>query len=257
MPNSSDRTSRWLALAIGNSRLHWAQFDGDRLQTTWDEPHRQPLVPELPEPLPLWIASVVPHQLQLWQTHPNARILTLENVPLQGVYPTLGIDRALAVWGAGMQWGFPILAIDAGTALTFTGVDDSRRLVGGAILPGLGLQLRSLAQNTADLPSIQLDRFLPPRWAMDTTSALQSGVLYVLLAGLRDFIETWQQQFPGSAIVLTGGDGSFLYETLLLQFPHLTDDLNFDPHLLFWGMQNIVMGNGEWGIGDEQLATSP
>jgi type III pantothenate kinase len=200
-------------------------------------------VSELPEPLPLWIASVVPHQLQCWQTYPNARILTLENVPLQGVYPTLGIDRALAVWGAGTRLGFPVLAIDAGTALTFTGVDAARRLVGGAILPGLGLQLKTLAQNTADLPSIQIDRSLPPRWAMDTTSALQSGVLYVLLAGLRDFIETWQQQFPGSAIVLTGGDGKFLHEMLLLQFPHLTNHLNFDRHLIFWGMQNLVMGN--------------
>lgn len=246
MPNSSDRTSFWLALAIGNSRLHWAKFDDDRLQATWDEPHRQQSVQELPEPegVSLWIASVVPHQLQLWQTCPNVRILSLENVPIQGVYPTLGIDRALAVWGAGTQLGFPVLAIDAGTALTFTGVDEDRRLVGGAILPGLGLQLKTLTQNTANLPSIELDRSLPPRWAIDTTSALKSGVLYVLLAGLRDFIETWQQQFPGSSIVLTGGDGKLLHEALLLQFPHLADRLNFDPHLIFWGMRNLVMGNG-------------
>jgi type III pantothenate kinase len=241
--NSSDRNSLWLALAIGNSRLHWAKFDNNRLQTAWDEPHRQQPVRELPQAEPLWIASVVPHQLQLWQTYPHTRILTLENVPIQGVYPTLGIDRALAVWGAGTRLGFPILAIDAGTALTFTGVDADRRLVGGAILPGLGLQLKTLTQNTADLPPVQLDRSLPPRWAMDTTSALKSGVLYVLLAGLRDFIETWQQQFPGSEIVLTGGDGKLLHDTLLLQFPHLANYLNFDPHLIFWGMRNLVIGN--------------
>ncbi|MGB3557453.1 MAG: pantothenate kinase [Geitlerinemataceae cyanobacterium] len=244
MPNSIDRTFLWLALAIGNSRLHWAKFDNDRLQTTWDEPHRQQNVPQLPEPLPLWIASVVPHQLQLWETFPNTRIFTLQNVPIQGVYPTLGIDRALAAWGAGTQWGFPVLAIDAGTALTFTGVNADRHLVGGAIVPGLGLQLKTLTQNTADLPPVQLDRSLPPRWAIDTPSALKSGVLYVLLAGLRDFIETWQQQFPGSSVVLTGGDGKLLHEALLLQFPHLADRLNFDPHLIFWGMRNWVIGNG-------------
>lgn len=199
-------------------------------------------MPEFPESetVPLWIASVVPHQLQYWQTHANAHILTLENVPIQGVYPTLGIDRALAVWGAGICWGFPVLAIDAGTALTFTGVNPQKKLVGGAILPGLGLQLRSLAQNTADLPPVQPDRALPPRWAMDTPSALNSGVLYVLLAGLRDFIEAWHQEFPDSAIVLTGGDGRLLYDALHVQFPHLGKCLQFEPHLIFWGMRNVV-----------------
>lgn len=196
-----------------------------------------------PEEVPLWIASVVSPQLQYWQTHANARILTLENVPLQGVYPTLGIDRALAVWGAGIEWGFPVLAIDAGTALTFTGVNAVQQLVGGAILPGLGLQLRSLAQNTADLPLVQPDRSLPPRWGMDTPSALNSGILYVLLAGLRDFIEAWHQQFPDSAIVLTGGDGELLYDALQVRFPDLSHSIQFDRHLVFWGMRNVVMGN--------------
>jgi len=237
---SSFRRNRWLALAIGNSRLHWARFDGDRLQTAWDEAHRPPTVAELSDDTPLWIASVVPPQLQLWQSRPNTHIFTLDRVPLGGTYPTLGIDRALVAWGAGMRWGFPVLAIDAGTALTFTAVDGDRQLVGGAILPGLGLQLRTLARNTADLPAIEIDRSLPPRWAGDTPTAIHSGVLYVLLAGLRDFIETWQQQFPHSAIALTGGDGKLLCEALHRQFSHLDRAISFDPHLLFRGMQHLV-----------------
>jgi type III pantothenate kinase len=223
--------------------LHWAKFDGRHLQSTWDTPHLQEICRNSPETLPLWIASVVPQQLQRWQTHPNTHILTLKNVPLQGVYPTLGIDRALAVWGAGMRFGFPILAIDAGTALTLTGVDGNRRLIGGAILPGLGLQLRSLAQNTADLPQIQLDRSLPKRWALDTPSAIQSGILYTLLAGLREFIEAWQQQFSNGLVVLTGGDGKLIYEALLLQFPHIANRIAFDPDLIFWGIQDVVIGH--------------
>lgn len=31
--------SAWLALMIGNSRLHWAYFVGDRLDSTWDSEH--------------------------------------------------------------------------------------------------------------------------------------------------------------------------------------------------------------------------
>lgn len=49
-----------------------------------------------------------------------------------------------------------ILVIDAGTALTFTAADADQRLVGGAILPGLGLQRSSLAQKTATLPRVEL-----------------------------------------------------------------------------------------------------
>jgi hypothetical protein len=31
--------SAWLALIIGNSRLHWAWFMGEKLQQAWDTPH--------------------------------------------------------------------------------------------------------------------------------------------------------------------------------------------------------------------------
>ena len=93
-----------------------------------------------PHPPHSILASVVPSQTALWQIYPNVHIINLDQIPLQGVYPTLGIDRALALWGAGKTWGFPMLVIDAGTAMTFTGADANQCLVGGAILPGLGLQ---------------------------------------------------------------------------------------------------------------------
>jgi type III pantothenate kinase len=85
----------------------------------------------------LSLASVVPNQTALWQDYSNVHEITLDQVPLQGIYPTLGIDRALALWGAGETWGWPMLVIDAGTALTLTGADANRCLIGGAILPGL------------------------------------------------------------------------------------------------------------------------
>jgi Type III pantothenate kinase len=34
-------------------------------------------------------------------------------------YPTLGTDRALALRGAGKQWGYPVMVVDCGTAMTF------------------------------------------------------------------------------------------------------------------------------------------
>lgn len=261
----------WLALMIGNSRLHWAWFMGEKLRCAWDtdylpativgmkqpwgsgEWHRQFLpqsliglevIQEISNsfqyrgPLPLYLASVVPSQTALWQTYPDVQTITLDQVQLQGIYPTLGIDRALALWGAGETWGWPVLVIDAGTALTFTGADANRCLIGGAILPGVSLQLESLSQKTANLPPIDTTNVVPSRWAMNTPEAIQSGVVYTIIAGLRDFIEDWWQKFPGSSVTLTGGDRTLLLTYLKAQFPDLAARVILDPHLIFWGMRS-------------------
>lgn len=250
---------------IGNSRLHWAWFVGAILKEAWDINHLPAAAVEqliqrwvsgiMPEEilpsrfisqesdtskqLPLYLASVVPAQTRLWQAYPAAKVITLADVALTGLYPTLGIDRALAVLGAGETFGYPVLAIDAGTALTFTGTDACRQLKGGAILPGLGLQLQSLAKNTAALPATSLPSRLPPRWAIQTPSAIESGVIYTVLAGMRDFIEDWQSQFPDSQIVLTGGDSHVLLTYLQAQFPETAHQLIADSHLIFWGIRSI------------------
>lgn len=270
----------WLALMIGNSRLHWAQFTGETLIYAWDtdylpadviqqlsqsqtlkdlllkifpsneatgkarhgnmEDFLKTLSSFLPSP-PVIVASVVPSQTALWQIYPNVRILSLDQVPIKGMYPTLGIDRALALWGAGNNWGFPVLVIDAGTALTFTGADANQHLVGGAILPGLGLQLATLAERTGQLPTVELPQQLPQRYALNTQEAMQSGVIYTLVAGIKDFIEAWWRDFPQGNVVVTGGDRELLVNYLQSQFPEIVDSLNVEADLIFWGMRSAAL----------------
>ncbi|MBD1828197.1 pantothenate kinase [Microcoleus vaginatus GB1-A2] len=269
-----------IALAIGNSRLHWGLFAGKTLEKTWDTEHLNadtvsplseqekaeylvqtvtrsieeisaqnlrglPAIPAVSSPhtlslvpLPLVLASVVPQQTAIWQSYPDVRIITLDQLPIGGVYPTLGIDRALAVLGAGNQFGWPVLLIDAGTALTFTGADVNRYLVGGAILPGLGLQLSSLGKKTAALPLITLPENLPHRWAKDTAGAIQSGVVYATVAGVRDFIEDWLCLFPDSKIALTGGDRTLLLQYLASAFPDTASAVIDAPEAIFWGISH-------------------
>lgn len=192
--------------------------------------------------LPLYLASVVPQQTAIWQNYPDVRTIALDQIPLEGTYATLGVDRALAVLGAGVTFGWPILVIDAGTALTFTGADAARLLVGGAILPGLRLQIQSLAKGTAALPEIELPAILPPRWGMNTASAIQSGIIYTVVAGICDFIEAWWQEFPESRVVLTGGDRTFVLNYLQALFPQVAAKIISDPHLIFWGMRSLALG---------------
>ena len=233
------KISDWLALMIGNSRLHWAHFQGQTIKETRDTPH-YPITSSPPYPYPLYIASVVPSQTDIWKTYPHVTLFTLEQIPLRGVYPTMGIDRALAVWGMGCTHGFPCLVIDAGTALTFTGVNRDRVLIGGAILPGLKLQLQSLSQKTAALPDISLSETLPPRWADNTPEAIKSGVIYSILAGISTFIQDWLTRFPDSQIGLTGGDSSQIFCYLQAQYPEITERIIVAPNLIFWGMRSAL-----------------
>ncbi|MCU0532987.1 MAG: pantothenate kinase [Hydrococcus sp. Prado102] len=243
----------WLGLAIGNSRLHWAWFRGENFHKSWDSEHfrdnfvnEQLLKEILPTSLsdrvshlPIYIASVVSSQTALWQTYPHAKLVTLDAIPLAGIYPSLGIDRALALWGAGTTLGFPCLVIDAGTALTFTGADKNPYLIGGAILPGLRVQLQSLATKTAALPEVILSEQLPERFALNTLEAIKSGVVYTLLAGIQDFLSNWLKRFPNSQIALTGGDANLLFGYLKIQAPNLAQKIFVNPHLIFWGMRSL------------------
>ncbi len=237
----------FLALMIGNSRLHWGWFEGKTLYRTWNSDYlaldELPSLISSPPPL-LLLASVVPSQTEIWQTYPNVRNITLNEIPIEGLYPTLGIDRALALLGAGRSWGFPILVIDAGTALTFTGANANHTLVGGAILPGLGLQIATLAQKTGQLPLIDTVNLesvsLPSRFALNTEEAIQSGVIYTLIAGIKDFIETWWQLYPNSNIAITGGDAKVILNYLRSRYPKVAGKLNLEPNLIFWGMGEII-----------------
>ncbi|PSB40092.1 pantothenate kinase [filamentous cyanobacterium Phorm 46] len=272
-----------IALAIGNSRLHWGLFAGKILEKTWDTEHLKAdavsrlceaekaeylvetvmrsieqisdrHIPDVPAttavsnlhtlsvvPLPLVLASVVPQQTAIWQSYPEVRIMTLDQLAIGGIYPTLGIDRALALLGAGNQLGWPILLIDAGTALTFTGANVNRYLIGGAILPGLGLQLSSLGKKTAGLPLVSLPESLPCRWAKDTAGAIQSGVVYATVAGVRDFIEDWRCLFPNSKIAITGGDRTLLLQYLASAFPDTAASVIDAPDAIFWGISQLTV----------------
>jgi type III pantothenate kinase len=256
----------WLGLVIGNSRLHWGLFRDRHLHGSWHTPHVRVAqaemlmhqqftysafsqistnIPPFPEAcrssshlLPLWVATVVPQQLTLWQAYPDLHVVTLAHIPLSGTYPTLGVDRALAVWGAGQEWGFPVLVIDAGTALTLTGADATGHLIGGAIAPGLQMQFQALSQHAAQLPQLELSELptLPDRWARNTPAAIASGIIYTLLSGIREFVQDWLGRYPQSAIVLTGGDGALLLRLVSLWLPELGALMNLAPDLVLQGL---------------------
>lgn len=243
--------TNWLALVIGNTHWHWAWFRNDELQRVWHLPHRQASLdlssPKHPLPAELltllldcvevWAISVVPKQAEYLATYPSLR--WIQKIPLKGIYSTMGLDRVVSLCGAGQHYGWPVLVIDGGTALTFTaGAENSFK--GGAILLGVRSHLKALHHHTAVLPNVSLPNTLPIRWAGDTPEAIQSGVLYPLLAGIQDFILSWQHQYADTNILFTGGDGQYLCQLYKQYLEQQNQVLNnrtwFDQNLMFWGI---------------------
>lgn len=248
------REDNWLALAVGNSRLHWAWFHHHTLVKTWDTHHlpisikpkqlphlflHSDLVRQGFNNLSVYLASVVSRQTEYWQHYNNLVLIRLKDLKLTNTYPTMGVDRALAVSGAIAIYNKACLVVDGGTALTFTGVDADGKFVGGAILPGLRSQLLSLQQKTAALPEVQLPDLLPPRWAMDTDTAIASGILYTAIAGVQSCVVDWLRQFPQSQIIFTGGDGAILSRFLQQQYPKLSSEIVVDSNLVFQGIRLV------------------
>ncbi|MGY6528922.1 MAG: pantothenate kinase [Cyanobacterium sp.] len=238
----------WLGLMIGNSRLHWAYFVENELQQTWNTikgdslRELEDIIPPeingyLKKEIPLYVASVVPSATRLYLQLPQTIIIDVHSIPIEGIYNTMGCDRTLALWGGGCKYGFPCLVIDSGTALTFTGANDTRRLIGGAILPGVKLQMETLFFNTAALPEVEILEQFIPRWAKNTPNAIQSGVIYTILGGIKGFIDDWLEKYPSSSIILTGGDTMLLKQYFGKIYPSLADKIIFDSDLIFYGMK--------------------
>lgn len=253
----------WLALVAGNSRLHWAAFQGNDFLGSWHTQHlpeaainalcQQQFTPqawqameEISDRLPIswlpqtditvWLASVVAQQTSLWRSCCLIQEIQPDRLPLTNQYPTLGIDRSIALLGAGDRYGWPMLVVDGGTALTFTAGQDGA-FWGGAILPGLSLQLRSLASQTDALPTVSSPVVLPPRWATNTPEGMLSGVIYTVIASIQCYLQDWWQYYPQGQVIFTGGDSDRLWTYLNATAPEVAQRVQVDPNLMFWGIR--------------------
>jgi type III pantothenate kinase len=119
---------------------------------------------------------------------------------------SVGVDRLCSAGGAYSIQQSACVVADFGTAITVDCMNDDGHFIGGAILPGLGLQARSLAEGTAALPQVQID--LPAEaLGQNTQDAIQSGVVFGAAGATRELIERYATHLGHwPAVFFTGGD---------------------------------------------------
>jgi len=117
----------------------------------------------------------------------------------------LGTDRIAGAVAADALYSAPVAVVDFGTATTITAVDRCHNLIGGTIMPGLGLMNAALDRETYLLREVVLE---PPVKALgaDTEGCIRAG-LYFGTAGAVERILSEIEKEAGCPfqVVLTGG----------------------------------------------------
>lgn len=135
----------------------------------------------------------------------------------------LGTDRLASAAGAYIQYGTPVAVVDFGTATTITVVDSKANLIGGAIMPGIGLMNTALDAGTGSLKKINLTA---PVNALgrDTDQCIASGILYGTAGAVERILDGIEGEIGEHLkTVITGGYCQMMDS--LIQRPHETNML--------------------------------
>jgi type III pantothenate kinase len=227
-----------VAIDVGNSAVKIAMLLGDTVVDDairigprgWEQLAVDWVRKRLDEDNTIWrVASV--HQAAaglldraIRESNPDAiiELVSRHEVPMQTNvdHPDrLGIDRLLSAYAAANRFGPPVVVVDAGSAVTVDWIDGQGHFCGGAILPGLGLQSRSLQRETEALPELQWDGELELRLpAQNTNDAIRSGILIGISAAIDELIirycDAAGAQIGEIQVALTGGDAATLSRNL-------------------------------------------
>jgi type III pantothenate kinase len=152
----------------------------------------------------------------------------------------VGADRIAAAMGATQRAPQRnLIVVDCGTATTFDVVTAEGDYLGGAIMPGIGISVDSLAGRTAKLPTVEIAR---PGAALgrSTIESIQSGVYHGHVGAVRQLVaELSREAFGGERprVVATGGFAR------LLEPGELFDEIV--PELVLLGLKYAAELNQE------------
>lgn len=226
-----------LTFDIGNTRIKWAQFSGSNIVAS-GVLDTDACVGELPFDLSSSrsMAAVSGRRPEALSSVPMLSADT--PLPIGVDYDsrhTLGADRVADAVGAFALFGegVPVLIIDAGTCITVDYLSGEGVFQGGAIIPGLSMQLQALHQHTAKLPLLTLEQC--EGWdgrcvGKSTRDSMLVGVLTATRFAIEQFIQSQRRQTPDLKVLITGGDACYF------DFPQTVQT----PQLLHYGLNYLI-----------------
>jgi type III pantothenate kinase len=123
-----------------------------------------------------------------------------------------GVDRVVNIAAAYEQMGKACVVVDAGSAVTVDCCNDQGDFLGGAIAPGVAMQLDALHSKTAKLPRVDLET---PSGAFgkNTPDAIRQGVYHGLRGMVKELVENYATELGHwPDIIATGGDAPKLFD---------------------------------------------
>jgi type III pantothenate kinase len=234
-----------LALDFGNTSIKAGSFSGNKLQEVKTFLSLAELLEQdhfVVNHSHLIIGSVTGEHRQFMERYEKVLQVSLftynTSIPLKNLYQTnatLGSDRLAASIGAYTL--FPnadVLCIDCGTCIKFNFTNSKNEYLGGAISPGIQMRFKALNTFTSKLPLVEKDENFNKLVGQNTQESILSGVMNGALKEVQGIIEEYQQNYPHTKIVITGGDGNFFSK-------HLKKNSIFThPNLVLVGLNHIL-----------------
>lgn len=124
-------------------------------------------------------------------------------------FSQLGCDRWAALIAAWKLQRHACLVINVGSAVTIDALSDSGRFLGGIILPGFQMMLKSLQQGT-QLIDTEMDKY--EDFPVCTNSAIHSGIVGSLVGAIERMYNLLSRRIdhPVEECIISGGGASLL-----------------------------------------------
>lgn len=149
---------------------------------------------------------------------------------------TVGPDMIVDAVAAQELYGVPCIAVDFGTATTYSAVSAAGEYLGHAIAPGIEVSLDALATRAARLMKVEL---IDPGTVIgkNTVQSMQAGAVYGFAGQVDGIVGRMRAEMGTDAVtVATGGLAPLIFE-----HAHSLDKL--DPLLTLRGLEIIYRRN--------------
>lgn len=250
-------TFRALLFDVGNTRLKWGVFEDDRIIRHGNVDHEKlkqrgfaTLTTRLPANVDYVLASNVAGAAFASRlagvigihcdTDVHFARAEKEACGVRNGYRQprrLGVDRWVALLGARAETRSAVCVVDAGTAVTIDGMDNTGQHLGGMIIPGSRLMRDALSDDTSDIRLPKASSRDPGSglklFASNTSDAVQSGTWNAVCGAIERAVGAMRAAGMRPKIVLTGGDASRILKLLDGKILHR-------PHLVLQGLAHMV-----------------